>query len=328
VTLDAGRLMEMRDDAERIVTVAAAVEAGLFEALRELGGGTPAEVAERAGLDPRAVRIVLAPLADLGLVEGDGERYTLSSEGARLFGDPEADGYAGGGMGLWLANLGRWTRLGETLRTGRPPEDVPSEAEEDEETRIARFMAGMAAAPRDRVERTVELVMQRASGPRAMLDLGGGPGHFARAFADRGMRATVLDLPETVRYVAGAYGLEMDERIDLVGADFTSDPLPDGPFDIVLLSNVTHMLGAEENAALLRAVRGVMRPGGVVAIGDFVRGRSGRADGFALVMLLRTDRGDTYTEDAYRAWLSGAGFSDVRMDDVDPDRQLVTAIAA
>jgi SAM-dependent methyltransferase len=328
VTLDAARLMEMRDDAERIVTVAAAVEAGLFEALGELDGGTAAEVAERAGLDVRAVGIVLAPLADLGLVEGDGERFHLSIEGARLFGDPGADGYAGGGMGLWLANLGRWTRLGETLRTGRPPEDDPSEEAEDEETRIARFMAGMAAAPRERVERTVELVMQRASGPEMMLDLGGGPGHFARAFADRGMRATVLDLPETVRYVAGAYGLEMDERIDLVGADFTSDPLPDGPFDIVLLSNVTHMLGAEENAALLRAVRGVMRPGGVVAISDFVRGRSGRADGFALVMLLRTDRGDTYTEDTYRAWLAEAGFSAVRMDDVDPDRQLVTAIAA
>jgi SAM-dependent methyltransferase len=328
VTVEAGRLMGMRDDAERIVTVAAAVEAGLFEALRELGGGTPAEVADRAGLDPRAVRIVLAPLADMGLVEGDGERFHLSTEGARLFGDSGADGYAGGGMGLWLANLGRWTRLGETLRTGRPLEDDPSEEAKDEETRIARFMAGMAAAPRERVERTVELVMQRASEPGTMLDLGGGPGHFARAFADRGMRATVLDLPETVRYVAGAYGLEGDERIDLVGADFTTDPLPRGPFDIVLLSNVTHMLGAGENAALLRSVRGVMRSGGVVAIGDFVRGRSGRADGFALVMLLRTDRGNTYTEGAYRAWLADAGFSDMRMDDLDPDRQLITAIAA
>jgi SAM-dependent methyltransferase len=325
VTLGAGRLMEMRDDAERIVTVAAAVEAGLFEALRELDGGTAAEVAGRAGLDPRAVRIVLAPLADLGLVAGDGERWALSPAGARLFGDPGADDYAGGGMGLWLANLGRWTRLGETLRTGRPPEDLPSEAAEDEEARIARFMAGMAAAPRERVERTVELVMGRADQPRTMLDLGGGPGHFARAFADRGMRATVLDLPETVRYVADAYGLEGDERIDLVGADFTHDPLPAGPFDIVLLSNVTHMLGAEENASLLRQVRGVMRPGGVVAIGDFVRGRSGRADGFALVMLLRTDRGDTYTEAEYHDWLEAAGFDEVQMDDVDPDRQLITA---
>jgi len=88
------------------------------------------------------------------------------------------------------------------------------------------------------------------------------------------------------------------------------------------------MLGAEDNAKLLRSVHGVMQPGGVVAIGDFVRGRSGRADEFALVMLLRTDRGDTYTEVEYRAWLADAGFEDVQIDDVDPDRQLITARAA
>lgn len=42
-------------------------------------------------------------------------------------------------------------------------------------------------------------------------------------------------------------------------------------------------------------------------------------------MLLRTEAGDVYTEDELRAWLEEAGLEEVRAEDVDVDRQLVTA---
>lgn len=45
-------------------------------------------------------------------------------------------------------------------------------------------------------------------------------------------------------------------------------------------------------------------------------------------MLLRTEAGDTYTEDESRDWLREAGFTDVQTDDVDVDRQLVTGVKA
>jgi hypothetical protein len=66
-------------------------------------------------------------------------------------------------------------------------------------------------------------------------------------------------------------------------------------------------------------------PGGGIAIADFVRGRSPRAARFALVMLLRTEGGDTYTEREYADWLDSAGFDGMRIDDLDAERQLVTA---
>jgi hypothetical protein len=64
----------------------------------------------------------------------------------------------------------------------------------------------------------------------------------------------------------------------------------------------------------------------VVAIQDFVRGRSARAARFALVMLLRTEEGDTYGEDEIREWMRDAGLERIEIQDLDQDRQLVTAL--
>nr|WP_269433390.1 methyltransferase [Limnochorda pilosa] len=91
--------------------------------------------------------------------------------------------------------------------------------------------------------------------------------------------------------------------------------LPEGPFDLAYLGNVTHIYGAEENVALLTRLRERQPVGGMVAINDFVRGRSPRAPLFALQMLLSTHQGGVRSEAEYRAWLERAGYEDVRVED-------------
>lgn len=148
---------------------------------------------------------------------------------------------------------------------------------------------------------------------------------MSRSFVDRGLRATLFDTPETVDFVRDEYGLSEVDGLELVGGDFTTDALPDGPFDVVLLSNVIHIYGPEENRRLVAEAARVAAPGGVVAVQDFLRGRSGRAARFGLVMLMRTDSGNTYAEVEVRRWMEEAGLGEIRVDDLDPDRQLVTA---
>ena len=64
----------------------------------------------------------------------------------------------------------------------------------------------------------------------------------------------------------------------------------------------------------------------MVAIEDFVRGRSPYAGMFAVNMLAATERGGTWTEAQYREWLSDAGFCDIEVVDLDDDeKQLITA---
>lgn len=310
-------IAELRDAAELAATIAAAAEAGI---VRDLATGPAAAstIARRAGLDERAARLVILALEEAGFARHSDGGYELSERGRDELGETGA----AGGLPLWLTNLSAWTRLPDVLRSGAPVEDGGTEKDPEA---LARFMAGMAAAPAHRVARLADLSLERVPHVERALDLGGGPGHIARAFVERGVRTTLLDTPETIDFVRDAYGLANLSGLDLVGRDFLSDPLPDGPFDLVIMSNITHIYPADRNRSLLARVARVLAPGGGVAIADFVRGRSPRAARFALVMLLRTEGGDTYTEHEYADWLDSAGFNGMRIDDLDAERQLVTA---
>jgi len=363
LTIEGLPLGRLRDLAEVAATGGAATTAGLFEALHHAGdegasppvaGAGPDELARSLDLDPRAVSIVLAALADLDLLtRSEDGRYHLAERARRHLADRESPDYEGGGLPLWLENLRAFASLPAVLEGGGPLHeghraagsgggggssaagteggvggahesvDTPDEA-------LVRFMAAMASAPRARIERLADRCLERVDepddAPLRLLDLGGGPGHISRVFVERGVEAVLFDRPETVDYVADAYGLADEPSIELVGGDFLEDPLPGGPFDVALLSNVVHIYGPETNRRLLAKVAQRVRPGGLVAVADFVRGRSGRAARFALVMLLHTEEGDTYTEDEIGRWLREAGFLAPLCSDIDDDRQVVTAV--
>ena len=320
-------LTDLRDLSESMATVAAATTAGIFTALDE-EKATPEKLARRLELDPRAVGILLPLLEELGLVEGREGGYRPTPRAQRELIDSGAPEYAAGGLPLWLSNLEAWTRLPEALKTGEPIGD--QETEDDSRTqreRISRFMAGMAAAPEERIRKLVGGVLARRPEARTLLDLGGGPGHISRAFVEQGLKATLVDRPEVVEFVREEYGLDAITGLRTVGADFLEDPLPTGPFDILLLSNILHMLPPEGARVLLEKAGEVAAPGAVVAVADFVRGLSPRATRFAMTMLLRTEGGNTYTLEDHRAWFRDAGFLDLQVEHLDPERQLLTAVA-
>jgi len=114
--------------------------------------------------------------------------------------------------------------------------------------------------------------------------------------------------------------------LNVVAADFNKDPLPKGPFDIVLLSNVLHIYGPDTVRALLRAVSDVLSPHGLVAIQEFLLGRSPHAGRLGLRMLLKSEDGEAYSSEQLGGWLSEAGIHDLRIDELDPERQLMTGI--
>lgn len=317
-------LNQQRDAAEVALITAAAVETGLFEALAD-GPRTAAAVAAELGLDGRAVDIVLGALEPAGLTARAAGGFRLTERAHRTLADPLSPEYAAGGLPHWLELMTAFARLSQALREGVPVGERAAGERSPES--MARFMAAMASRDRDQVRRTVDLVLERRPGARTVLDLGGGPGVYARAFLDAGVeRVTLFDREDALSHVREAYGVGGADGVEAVGGDFLADPLPAGPYDAVLLSNITHIYPASTNAALLAKVHGVVAPGGVVAIGDFVRGRSTRAARFAVVMLVRSGGGDTYDEGTYRGWLEAAGFAAVRIDDVSEATQLVTAM--
>jgi SAM-dependent methyltransferase len=311
-----------RRGAEWSLVAATAHELGLVEALAE-GPAPVATLAGRLDLSPRGARILLGALEELGLVRSDPEGVRLTGIGRARLVDRDTPDFEGDALRFWLQSLRRWTEgLPEAVRTGAPQVGPGGRSPEG----LAAFMAAMANKDPELVDAAVDACLERAPGARTVLDLGGGPGTFSRAFARRGLQVVLFDQVEVIEHVRGAYGLGGEPRIELRAGDFL-DLFPEGEFDIVFIGNITHIYDAVTDARLLAEAAGVLRPGGLLAILDFVRGESPFAALFAVTMLLNSRHGgDTYDRATYETWLAEAGLGDVRLLRPDEDRHLITAV--
>lgn len=295
-----------------MLLISGAVRAGLIDALA-LEGGRPAdEVATIAEADPRAVRVVLEALAAEGIVDripvGGNALYRLSATGRAHLLDEGPD-LERAGL-LHLANRVRgWLDLPEVIRTGKPLVRDPARRD------VRSFVSAMGEREPEILDEIVERCLAFAGRVRTMIDIGGAVGHMARQFSRCGVRATLLDRENVMpiaREFLGADGAD----VAFVGGDFT-ESLPPGPFDLAYLGNVFHIYGPETDARLAREVRGILSPGGTIAIQDHVWGRSPRAAMFAVNMLQATEDGGVWTEEEYRRWLEEAGFEGIEVADLD-----------
>jgi hypothetical protein len=92
------------------------------------------------------------------------------------------------------------------------------------------------------------------------------------------------------------------------------------------MGNICHIYSEDENIALIKKTTTLLKRGGLIAIEDFVRGRSPLAEMFAVNMLANTERGNTYREAQYRKWLEEAGFNSIEILDLpERENQLITA---
>ena len=275
----------------------AAVETGLFAAFAE--PRDPAGAAGDLALDPRAARIVARALEGFGYLEraGDG-RLALSARGRAMLA-PAGDGIEPvGGLHLEARSIRSHLALADSLRTGTPQDDVSGG---DGATR-GLFMRAMRHVAAPRVAAGVAAVGAPPAGGR-LLDVGGAPGSYARAFAGAGWRVTVLDLPGTLA-VTGA-----DLRaagVEAVAGDATV-ALPDGPWDAIYLGNVLHLFPPATAAALVARAGAALAPGGLLAIQEVLGDESPQGPAFGVMMLLSTEGGDAYPRERYVAWMAAAG---------------------
>ncbi|TCJ18461.1 methyltransferase domain-containing protein [Rubrobacter taiwanensis] len=284
---------------QEAVVLGCARQEGVLEALSG-EPRAPEEVAGALGMDVRAVRTLLGALAEMEILDEEEGRFRLREEHRGPLLDRRHPEYAGGSVVHRFGMIRNWSRMPEVLRSGEPVRDNAAREEED----LDAFIFAMRRRAKEGAGAVAwELCSRLPENPR-ILDVGGGPGTYAEAFARRGAEVTVLDLPEVVELMreyleaAGVRG---------AGGDF-NESLPEGPFEAAYLGNVSHIYGPAENRALFRRVRGVLVPGGVICIRDFVRGVSRGAAMFAVNMLVHTRSGGTYSAEEYRSWLEEAGF--------------------
>lgn len=291
-------------------TLLTAVEIGLFEAL---GGGkrrTARSLARSLGSDTRATEMLLDALVGLGLLTKQGGTYAIHRGMQRHLGDGPESALA---MLRHHARLwGVWNHLTESVREGRPPEPEGGFRGDAEDARA------FTLAMRDGALRFAPKVAEEVAfrGKRRLLDLGGGPGVYAAAFARQNpeLEIVVVDLPHVCaagRELVAKDEVDVADRIAYHAADMDHDDLPAA--DAAFLSHVIHGQTEAEGKQLFRRIRRALDPGGVLVVRDFFtspdRTKPPSASLFALNMLVNDTGGRSYSAEETVDWLRKAGFA-------------------
>lgn len=106
-------------------------------------------------------------------------------------------------------------------------------------------------------------------GATRMLELGTGTGETARRLLVRHPAATLIGLDASDGMLAYARGVLPSERVELRAARL-EEPLPRGPFDVVVSVLAVHHLDGPGKAEMFRRVGRALAPGGRFVLGDVV----------------------------------------------------------
>jgi len=306
-------LMAVGHGYQRAMILFAALKLGVFRGLAA-GGCDASALARRVGADPGKLSVLLDALAALGLVGKKGKTYrnAQAAQDLLLPGPRSMESILLHHLDGW----GEWGRLSETVRTGRTPRGG-AEGNFQE-----NFIRGMEENARERAASVARRIPLRR-GDR-VLDLGGGPGTYAVAWADACPDAeiTVFDTPATLR-VARKILREKgaDGRVRLVEGDFLQDPLG-GPYEFVWISQILHAYREADCVKLLRRARSALVPGGRVAVQEFLLAEGKTSPPgpvfFSVHMVAVTGGGRAYTAREIAAMMKTAGFRIISADRPDP----------
>lgn len=198
----------------------------------------------------------------------------------------------------------------------------------DSDTALGRYYPYAAAesAPVEREVAPYSALMSATAGPlitevldaysfastKAVLDVGGGEGRFARAVAERWphLEAAIFDLP-AVADLAQQANAGAKANVRVFGGDFRVDPLPSG-FDVITVVRILLDHDDLTVLTLLTSAREALAPGGRLLIAEpmsGVRGARNVGDAYFALYLFAMGSGRARTQAELEALCLKAGFS-------------------
>jgi ubiquinone/menaquinone biosynthesis C-methylase UbiE len=279
------------------------------------GAHSADQVAREAGTDPRATRIVLDSLLAMDLVEKRDGCYYLPpiSEAFLVRGKP---GYVGDFRHVALALWDGLAHLKESLKTGKPLGRMDTVTELSVWERLVLGIIVVAEPVAQALCDILQIGPER-KGIR-VLDIAGGSSIFGMTILSRDPAAQVtqLDWPN-INAVAKKLNRErgIEGKIRFVDGEYRSTPLPSSSYDLALASNFCRFESPQGNRELFTKAYAALRPGGVLAVNDFVPNEDRTEPTFALrfsvYTLTHTPEGECWTLSQYSNWLKSAGFSSI-----------------
>jgi ubiquinone/menaquinone biosynthesis C-methylase UbiE len=158
-------------------------------------------------------------------------------------------------------------------------------------------------------------------GVKSLLDLGGGPGTYSVAFAEKNIHVTLADYPETLK-IAKMLTKDSPARknISFLPGDFTNNTWGVN-YDMVFISHIFHAYSRSECISMLKKSNKILNNSGKVVVQEFYldESRTSPASGavFAINMLVNTPSGRTYTPGEMISWMRKSGFASVKKTILD-----------
>ena len=294
-----------------------ALDFELFDLLQELK--TAEQISSEIGTDASLTEKFLNALVALQLLSKHDGRYTNSKLASTFL--MKSSPFSQGNL---LRLSGRNSDNGSKLNSILKGDVQKKKGERFEDVFDPSFILAMAeGSMRGSLHRTVNevSVLPEFQNARKLLDLGGGHGLYAIAFAEMNpdLKAAVFDLPhvtEVTKEFIERYG--MNERIGVIGGDFFEDEIESG-YDIIFASDVFYRK-PDELSSVLKKVYDALNKGGSITLKHWILNDDRTAPPtsvlFDLKLSLWGDRHHIYTESEYIELLKSAEFSNVRVLDI------------
>ena len=307
------KLQELTAGYQKARIIQTAVKLRIFDATR---AGKPVDavgVAASAGISVRGADILLDALSALGLLEKSGNHYENSAL---------AEKNLVSGSGSMLIHsidhseqiYRRWAYLPESVKDGRAHGSENTRVVDNPEANRV-FIHAMHARGLHR-GRQIAAGLD-LTGVKKVGDVGGGAGSYLIALAERipEMQGYLFDVKLTLQ-TAGEIIHTHDPALQfhLIETDLVDGEVPFGEdFDLMLLSNILHIFGPDQNIQILKRIKQSLKEGGRLVIQDFLLDDSGTeppgAAFFAVNMLTGTESGRAWRETDVRRWIHAAGFT-------------------
>lgn len=288
-------------------TIMAAADTGIFEALGKTGK-TLEEVADKCHTHPAATQQLLNCLTGLGYLRWKNGKYFLKSRYYKWL----LQEYPSNFIGKLRFQISEWNWMAylETyVRSGKPIElhKVLTESE------WASYQDGM----RDLSVNTAQELAGKIKippGATKMLDIGGSHGLYSIELCKKqpALSSTILELPGAVdraSAIAARHGLT--ERVRYQAGNALTDELGEGEYDLIMINNVVHHFTEAENLHLAQKVTRALKPGGMYAVGEFIRshypGEGGAVAAGAGLYFSLTSASGTWSVEEINGWQQKVG---------------------
>lgn len=287
--------------------IMAGADIGLFEAM-----GKDAKTAEQiiavTNTDPAATKNLLDCLVGVGYLRWSNGSYSLRRKYYKWL----LKEYSSNLIGKLRFQLIEWdwmAKLEDYVRTGKPLNfhanmtpyqwERYQEGMRDLSVNVAKELAGKLKLP---------------SGATKMLDIGGSHGLFSIELCKKNpsLSSTILELPGAIdRASAIAAEQNLSDRVKYKSGNALTDDLGEQQYDLVMINNVVHHFSMEENYALAKKIARALKPGGIYAIGEFIRletpGEGGIVGSTAGLYFSLTSSSGTWSKSEMQSWQAEAG---------------------